>query len=364
MVYTNGRAAGNSAVRGPWPARIKPLENESLSSWLARASLANHSTPSNITNYIWPGWRAWTRDIDRELSKSQIASLSLVSTLTPEEIQNLTLRPIIQRITGKTELNTATAWKWVIQRSTRNKNTNRSTQFCPLCLQTNSKPYLRLDWRLSFITVCPKHNVNLLDACPHCGESIEIHKINRGKLSSCAHCRWNIADMTPVAANREVLSLTEQLIDDMHLAKSDKFELLAFVTALVRRLPKFQDKIIDPFLMNVTKNAAKARVDEFLGISFDWLNSDDRRLLLTAAAPLMNIQPKGLAFILLNSGLSIGLLRNMVPNVPALLEPYFPEGNPTQRSPPRHSKQSIPKPTPKRLVQKRWHAFLKKHGLS
>lgn len=136
MVYTNERAAGNSAVRGPWPARIKPLENESLSSWLVRASLANHSTPSNIANYIWPGWRAWTRDIDRELSKSQIASLSLVSTLTPEEVQNLTLRPIIHRITGKTKLNTATAWKWVIQRSTRNKNTNRSS----LLSQSNEMP--------------------------------------------------------------------------------------------------------------------------------------------------------------------------------------------------------------------------------
>lgn len=364
MVYTNGRAAGNSAVRGPWPARIKPLENESLSSWLVRASLANHSTPSSIANYIWPGWRAWTRDIDRELSKSQLASLSLVSTLSPKELQKLTLRPVIQRITGKIELNTATAWKWVIQRSTRNKNTNRSTQFCPLCLQEDLKPYLRLHWRISFITVCTKHNVNLLDCCPHCGESIEIHKINRGKLSSCAHCRWNITDVTPVKANREALSLTDHLIDDMHLAISDRFELLAFVTALVRRLPKLQDKIVDPFLMNVTKSAAKARVDEFSGISFDWLNSDDRRMLLTAAAPLMSIHPKGLAFILLNSGLSIGLVRNMVPNLPTVLAPYFPIDNPTQRSAPRHIKQAIPKPTPKRLVQKRWQAFLKKHGLS
>lgn len=364
MVYTNGRAAGNSAVRGPWPARIKPLYNESLSSWLVRASLANHSTPSNITNYIWPGWRAWTRDIDRELSKSQIASLSLVSALTPEEIHNLTLRPIIQRVTGKIELNTATAWRWVIQRSTRNKNTNRSTQFCPLCLQADPKPYLRLHWRLSFITVCTTHSVNLLDCCPHCGESIEIHKITRGKLSSCAHCRWNIADVTPVAANREVLSLTGQLIDNMHFAISDRFELLAFVTTLVRRLPSFDDKITEPFLKNVAKSAAKARVDEFSGISFDWLNSDDRRMLLTAVAPLMNIQPKGLAFTLFNSGISIGFLRNMVPKIPTALSPYFPLDEPAQRRASLQTKSNIPKPTPKRLVQKRWRAFLKKHGLS
>ena len=38
---------------------------------------------------------------------------------------------------------------------------------CPVCLAQS--PFLRREWRLSFVTACPSHGVELLDACPECG---------------------------------------------------------------------------------------------------------------------------------------------------------------------------------------------------
>lgn len=44
-------------------------------------------------------------------------------------------------------------------------------QLCPWCLRADPEPYLRLTWRLSFVTVCPAHRRLLLDRCPACNEA-------------------------------------------------------------------------------------------------------------------------------------------------------------------------------------------------
>ncbi|SMQ59407.1 TniQ protein [Pseudidiomarina planktonica] len=366
MVYTNGRAAGNSVVRGPWPARLKPLDDESLSSWLVRASLANRSTPSQIVNHVWPKWRAWTRDVDRGLDVSQTNALTQISTLHPEVIKQMLLAPIVQKITGKDSLSNSIAWKWVVQRSTRSVNTNRSTQFCPECLRTDHKPYLRLKWRLSFITICTKHQVELLDCCPQCGESVEIHKLKRGKLKYCAHCRWDISDTDTVNCNPGILILTEQLISELRNKEKaeSKFELLRFTIALLRRLTDSKYAITDPLLLSLAAQTDECRLSDIRRLSFDWLNSDDRRNLLTMTAPLIELPPKELASVLLNSGIPIGRLRSFVPHLPKSLEQHFPRRETKSCRLNKTSPKSSLKPTPKRLVQRRWETFLKKHGLS
>src|SRR5690554_5545809 len=177
MVHTNGGSPGNHVVKGPWPARLKPLDGESISSWLVRTSLANQTTPQKIVNYIWPRWRAWTRDLDRQLTPQQLNSLLLVSSLNSSTITEMTLKPLVELILGTNNLPDKSAWKWVVQRGTRNRNTHFSTQFCSQCLKEDRVPYLRLSWRLSFNTVCARHGIYLQDACPHCCEPIEVHKL-------------------------------------------------------------------------------------------------------------------------------------------------------------------------------------------
>lgn len=366
MVCTNGRAPGNQVVRGPWPARVQPLSDETLSSWLVRSSLANFSTPSEIVNYLWPRWRAWTRDIDRQLSQPQKIELSRVSTLSVSHIDALTLAPIVKQLTGRTTLSDFTPWKWVIQRSTRNQNTNRSTQFCPLCFQADPVPYLRLQWRLSFITVCVKHQVELLDCCPHCGASVEVHKLRRGKISSCAHCRWDMGDTHGVLSDPELVKATIKLINSLRADTKQcapNFELLSYYICLARRLPEFASTISDPLLKQVISCVGKTRHLEISSLSFDWLNTDDRRHLVTSVVPLLSAGTRDVGNALLKSGLSVGLLMNITPDFPQELLQHFPPRNESKPRQSRKTRQSILKPKSKRLVQRRWQNFLKRHGL-
>lgn len=366
MVHTYGGPPGNHVVRGPWPARLKPLNGESLSSWLVRTSLANKTTPQKIVNYIWPNWRAWTRDLDRSLTLQQLNALISVSSLTSPSISRMTLKPLIENLLGTSDLHCNTAWKWVIQRGTRNRNTHFSTQYCIECLRKDRIPFLRLSWRLSFMTVCELHGVYLLDACPHCGESVEIHKLQRGKLKYCAHCRWDISDTPSTRSPPELLTMTRSLCayaDDKLKSPPYEFERLNFLLALVRRLSKLTSNLSSPKLFTVLQYLERERVNDIQRVSFDWLPIHDRAYLLNAVTPLFLASDKEIALELLDSPIPQSTFRYMTTSFPSGIARYFPPAAKMEREPGSRSSPQLPQPAPKRLVQRRWRVFLKKHGL-
>lgn len=366
MLHAHGRAKVHRAVRGPWPARIKPLENETLSSWLVRASLANFSSPSTVVNYIWPGWRAWTRDIDRELTPEQLKALQQVSSLSANEIDSMLLKPVIMRLNQEAKLNRTNTWPWVIQRSTRNKNTIRSTQFCPLCLIQDVKPYLRRQWRISFITICTKHRINLHDSCPHCGASIEVHKLTRGKLKQCAHCRWDMSDIKPASANNELASVTDilerQAFGDQGYSTT-LFQRLRYLISLVRKLsaqqsiPQSTSRL---FQCNEERFYAFA---DFSSLAFDWLTTDDRRSLLETVAPLMSMGAAQFALSLLESDIPLSLLNNCADTIPEELQQYLPEKRCFDARARNETQNPVKKLPSRRAIERRWQAFLVKHGI-
>lgn len=47
-----------------WPVHVKPQEDELLSSWLARLSLAHGQTVAPFTSRVWPGCILVARDVD------------------------------------------------------------------------------------------------------------------------------------------------------------------------------------------------------------------------------------------------------------------------------------------------------------
>lgn len=57
-------------------------------------------------------------------------------------------------------------------------------------------PYFRRAWRLSFVTVCAKHLIDLHDRCPRCGSPVVFHRLDfsdrnrpsRSALYDCPEC--------------------------------------------------------------------------------------------------------------------------------------------------------------------------------
>lgn len=60
--------------------------------------------------------------------------------------------------------------------------------WCPDCIDEMATPYSPLVWSLKAFTVCHKHQVALIDACPCCGAAQSEQRVGSADLTSCSHC--------------------------------------------------------------------------------------------------------------------------------------------------------------------------------
>lgn len=198
-----------------WEIQIPLLPDELLSSWLVRTALANGCDPLVLTGAIWPGWRVWSIDIDRNPGTENLAVLSAMSGISIPALKGATLHPVAKTILGE-EPPAKNQWPWILTVGARNRIRNGGMPFCPACLTADELPYFRLEWRFAWYVGCGKHRVQLLDRCPHCQAPIEPHRLNAEsqRLTVCASCYHSLLDI-PAPVPMEEKALTFQArVDD------------------------------------------------------------------------------------------------------------------------------------------------------
>lgn len=77
-------------------------------------------------------------------------------------------------------------------------------QVCPLCL--TEAGYIREDWELSGMTVCPGHAMVLVDRCPSCQKFLQVL---RSPLLTCSHCQFDLRQAPTYQAMRQEILLAE-----------------------------------------------------------------------------------------------------------------------------------------------------------
>src|ERR1700687_1233098 len=65
-----------------WPARVKPRDDELLSSWIVRLAAANFLKLHSFCKFVWPNRALWNRDIDKSADRGFVSPL-IRSTGTP-----------------------------------------------------------------------------------------------------------------------------------------------------------------------------------------------------------------------------------------------------------------------------------------
>ena len=194
------------------PIELASLPNEILSSWLIRNSIANGSDPGSWVSGIWFNYRAWTRDMDRHLSTDKINKLSKITSLSKEQIRNMTLEPIVENITSNYSLNPQKSWSYIIPTGARGTSTTNGMHFCTECLKEDT-PYLKKEWRLAWNVACPKHKELLLHKCQKCDKTFAPHKVNYLDIQvfKCTHCGFDLRQSKTTVANSEVLVFQSKL---------------------------------------------------------------------------------------------------------------------------------------------------------
>lgn len=179
-----------SEVNKPLWVRARPLlPDELISSWLVRTSFALGCSVLDIVAQVWPGWRVWATDIDRNMPLDRLPQLSRYSGISVEELLQATLHGHTSPIIGYSSAPVSTH-PWILSTGSRNLIRSGGLQYCPTCLDTDEVPYFKIHWRFAWHTVCIKHECLLLDRCGHCHSAIQPHRktSNSKDITLCSVC--------------------------------------------------------------------------------------------------------------------------------------------------------------------------------
>ena len=145
---------------------------------------------------VWPERDVWCVDIDRQIDDEALHLLSRKTGVPYDELFSLTLRSHEQYTGTSQEEDTRNLY-------VRLSSTDYAIRYCSVCLQ-EAEPYFRLEWRLTFVIVCPPHGVLLEERCPACTASCLFTKLDvQQPFGCCHHCHRRLIYYDP---NRPRLS--------------------------------------------------------------------------------------------------------------------------------------------------------------
>jgi hypothetical protein len=177
----------------PWPIRTPPIEGEILSSWMTRIATAHGVSLQCLCWETWPSSDVLMHDIDRRPPPGLIEKLARRTELPITRIQQMVLPSLVGRLLEN--LPSSSGWvQWVLPILLRTR-VSHGIQYCPDCLAEEAEPHWRIDWRLAFVTTCPRHLRLLLDTCPSCGAApnpLALFKEQRPSVEPAPvhQCRW------------------------------------------------------------------------------------------------------------------------------------------------------------------------------
>ena len=192
-------------ISGRWPWRPSLLPDETFSSWFARLAAGNGLYPAELYRLVKPGGHPRPRDLDRYVEPDLQVTLAERTGVEPETLRHAAFTRwagvVFDEDDGRNKL------PWLPLAGTEDSKRSFGQQVCPACLREDRVPYLRLSWRLGFLTACPHHHRLLIDRCPDCGEPVQILRTMPGKAIRCWKCGGDLArapqDAVPDSADLE-----------------------------------------------------------------------------------------------------------------------------------------------------------------
>ena len=191
-----------------WPVHPKPFPDEIFSSWLIRTAAGNSPKLHSFCHKVWPERQIWTRDIDRLFAPDLITKMS-DKTATPRAGLE---RHFLQRYEGllfeRMVPNALNPWIRHIGVHHRLR-LRHGHMYCPLCLESDETPYMRMVWRTNLSPVCLIHGVVLRDECDRCDSPVMPH---RGLFMECGKCSYDMRDAKAWASKPGALLLGRALV--------------------------------------------------------------------------------------------------------------------------------------------------------
>jgi len=321
---------GTGRIVSTWAVPVSLQPDELLSSWLTRAALAHGCDPLILTNELWPKWRIWTKDVDRGLAQNRLRKLAKVSGIKISDFEVTSLRPIATAATSKT-LSDHETWLWILALGSRNRKRRGGLQYCPKCLQIDSSPYYRMQWRLAAHTCCPLHQVYLLDKCSYCKASIEPHRLIAmdTHIAICATCKSDLREAKTIQIEMDSLAfqqLADQAVKDecgqygaISLSSYEWFELSRYFLTILRMAALGKSRGLMTFIKSLGVDTEVLK-SPATGLALELLPTQERCFLLAGAWRMLKAGPENFFEATKVSSLSKSYLQDKSENTPLCIK--------------------------------------------
>ncbi len=259
--------------------------------------------PYTFGKLLWPKLHIWNRDVDGFSNQEVLSRLSFLNGVPPERASKTTVASLEGRLFHQHQPHGKT--KWLLRLGIFHRSRRLfGQQFCPLCLRSDDDPYFRLNWRLSFSTVCLKHQTALLDRCADCGAPVEFHRIDPLKacMVTCYQCGKRLTKQrTPRCsaidlefARKFEIAMSRSTVDIGSLRQYPAVDFTALAGQICRvvmtgaRSQALRDVLHDHYGFDPAPYDFRSQAFEF-----EVLDVNQRRRLLRMCAPLILDWPRG-----------------------------------------------------------------------
>lgn len=206
-------------IKKPLAVRTPFFDNETITSWLARAAMNQGCSLNTFRSFYWKQYtlnKVLDADIGFNSINEQIhQDMAVLSSTTKDRFNNQDLS-YFKKLSSNNPL-------LLLPYS---QNAKYGHNYCPLCFTDDKTPYLRLDWRMSYYIFCDTHKTALVTSCPHCGEPYKPQLLNfpHRQINFCHSCSEDISighDL--LLANNEEMSFQNKLIAIKKAGEVDVF---------------------------------------------------------------------------------------------------------------------------------------------
>ncbi|MBD0383871.1 TniQ family protein [Paenibacillus sedimenti] len=168
--------------------RVKPYQDESLSSYLYRLASFNGTKMLQLWNSLKVNYTAhyaqWN-DINlidsAPINTINVKRLSEYVNVSEGVLLDCTLYNVQRLFCGSKEIERSRLLSGIIR---------ENLHYCPKCFE--EKKYNRLLWRIDHINGCIKHGDKLLQKCSFCNEEIKYKDIS--VIGECPYCENSLCD--------------------------------------------------------------------------------------------------------------------------------------------------------------------------
>lgn len=189
-----------------WCAHPRLRNGEAFSSWLHRSALANGLSDHTYCRYVFGERAVWNRDVDHVADDAMLESASKATGEVARRLHEGTLRKyegVLHEYLGEAQT------PWVLPLGVYHRvRKSYGQQFCPKCLRQD-EPWLRLHWRLAWVTCCVEHGSILRDACPKCDSPLIFH---RAALDQAGHLRCHSCGADVSSGSADTLVATDEIL--------------------------------------------------------------------------------------------------------------------------------------------------------